>query len=85
MISRSTLNTVGRRDRSSSVNVASPSGTNTVTAPGARRRRPAAGPAATPARSIASRMTGISTRPRSLSARAVTCLPRQAISTGGFT
>ena len=44
------------------------------------------GPApSTPTRSMASRMTGSRTRPRSLSARAVTVLPRQAISTGGFT
>jgi len=73
--SRSAVNTVGLRLRSSSVNSLSSPGMNTVSS--------SAGCITGPARRRAARITGISTRPRSFSARAVTRLPVATISAHG--
>ena len=75
MISRSAVNTVGLRLRSSSVNSRSSSGTTTLSSPSGRIR--------VPARRRAARSTGRSTWPRSFSARTVTRLPAATISAHG--
>ena len=75
MISRSAVNTVGLRLRSSSVNSLSSSGTTTLSSP--------SGLIKGPARRRAARITGRSTRPRSFSARTVTRLPVATISRHG--
>ena len=72
MTSRSALNTVGLRLRSSSVNSLSSSGTTTLSSPSGFRLGVRA-----------ARITGSSTRPRSFSARTVTRLPVATISAHG--
>jgi hypothetical protein len=77
MISRSAVNTEGRRLRSSSVNTPPGSATVTLAVPA---------PSVTaPARRSAPASTGSRTSPRSLRARTVIVRPDAVISTGGST